>query len=86
MAKRFPDGIYFDKPHQNAPKFVLGRIALKREQFLAWLEGEAPNEKGYINLQVVEGKEGKKPYISVDEYQKPKTFAPKETTQEEAPF
>lgn len=67
MAKRYPDGIYFNRPSNNAPSFVIGKIAISRDKFLEWLKGEEANEKGYINLDVLDGKEGK-PYCQVNDF------------------
>lgn len=66
--KRFPEGIYFNHPHEKAPKFVIGKLSVHRQKFLDWLNGEDPNEKGYINFGIINGKQGK-PYIEVDTWQ-----------------
>lgn len=57
--KEFPKGIYWNKPRENAPSFVLGSIALNlsgidREQL-----NEKKNDKWYVYIDVLEGRDGK---------------------------
>jgi hypothetical protein len=68
MAEReFPKGVYFNLPRENAPEFVLGSIALN----LAWMDREQlnskKNEKWYVYLDVLRGKDWK-PYVAFNEY------------------
>lgn len=67
----YPKGIYFDKPRDNAPDFVIGRISIKKEALLEWLNETPANEKGYINLEVLNGRENK-PYIRINDYKSKK--------------
>lgn len=71
MPKRYPSGIYFNNPYYNAPDFVIGKISIKSNEFLEWFNSEAPNEKGYVYLDVLKSKDGK-PYCAVND------FVPKE--------
>ena len=72
----YPKGIYFDKPHEKAPDFVIGKISIKKEAMLEWLNEAEANEKGYINLDVLNGKEDK-PYVKINDYKpKPKEDYP----------
>lgn len=84
----FAKGIYFNKKREQAPDFVLGSIAIMRDEFILWLQSKEDNK---IYLEVLESKTDKKPYIKVSDY-KPKE-APKmteeqvdEMIQEEPPF
>lgn len=57
--KEFPKGIYWNKPRENAPSFVIGSIALNlsgmdREQLNA-----KKNDSGYVYIDVLEGRDGK---------------------------
>lgn len=63
--KEFPRGLYWNAPSPNAPTWVVGSLSINKEQFLGWLEKQAPNEKGYVRLNVKIGKEGK-PYVELD--------------------
>lgn len=67
----FAEGIYFNQPHEKAPDFVLGGIAVKPEVFSAWLERQTPNDHGYVRLKVNIGRNSGKPYVALDDY-KPK--------------
>ena len=69
MAKRYANGIYFNQPHPNAPEFVIGSLSINKQKFLEWLEREKANDKGYIKLDVLNGREDE-PYITVNEYGK----------------
>lgn len=55
---QFPAGIYFDRPRENAPEFVKGRISLQKDQLTEYMAKHA-NEKGYVNLDLLKSKEGK---------------------------
>ena len=66
--KNFVKGMWFNKPHEKAPSFVIGKLSIKLE-FSDWLQQQTFDEKGYINLDILMGKSGK-PYIAVNEYKK----------------
>lgn len=66
--KTYSEGIFFNKKHPNAPDFVLGSLSIIPEKFVSWLEQQVPDEKGYIRLQIKEGRE--KPYIELDTYKR----------------
>ena len=34
----FAKGIYFNKKREQAPDFVLGSIAIMRDEFISWLQ------------------------------------------------
>lgn len=72
MEKEYPKGIWFNQKRDTAPDFVLGSISISKQSFMEWLQGKEANDKGYINLDVLMGKE-EKPYIAVNNYQ-PKPF------------
>jgi hypothetical protein len=70
MAEKiYAKGIYFNKKGGNAPDFVLGKISIKKEALIEWLGSLEVNESGYINLDILEGKEGK-PFISLNTWKK----------------
>jgi hypothetical protein len=66
MTKRYPEGIRFFQKHKNAPDFVLASVSIDPKKLIQWLQGEEPNEKGYIRLDLLQGKEA--PYLTVNEY------------------
>ena len=67
MERKYPKGIWFNQPHPNAPDFVIGKISIKRQDFLEWLDKQNVNEKGYIYLDVKESREGE-PYCEVNDF------------------
>jgi hypothetical protein len=67
--KKFAKGFYGKQPRQSAPSFVKGTISIKLDDAIEWLEANV-NEKGYINLDILDGKEDKLT-ICLNEY-KPK--------------
>jgi len=69
----FADGIYFDKPREGAPDFVKGRVSIKAEEAIAFIQ-KHKNEKGYVNLDLLKAKEGGKLYFKLNQY-KPKDVA-----------
>jgi len=62
-------GFICDKPRENAPSFVKGRISFHYETFIAFLQANK-NEKGWTNFDLLEGKDGSY-YIKLNDY-KPK--------------
>lgn len=66
--KKYVKGLYYNFKHEKAPEFVLGKIAIKKLDFVEWLKITPANDKGYINCDILMGKE--KPYIVLNEYKK----------------
>lgn len=64
----FAQGIYFNKPHEKAPDFVLGSISIRSEVFSEWLAQQKTSERGYVRLKINVGKESGKPYVAVDDW------------------
>jgi len=67
--KKYAEGIYYNLPRKGAPEYVIGSVSFKKEQFLTWLTAQKENQAGYVNVDVLQGKE--KPYCKLNEYQKP---------------
>ena len=64
--KKFAKGFYGKQPRQGAPDYVLGSISIKTEDAIQWLQDNT-NSKGYVNLDILKGKEDKL-NISLNEY------------------
>lgn len=77
MEKTFAEGIYFDKPHEKSPDFVKGKISLQKDKLIDFVTKHA-NEKGYVNLDVKESREGKV-YIELN------TWKPEESKKPDYP-
>lgn len=60
----FVDGMRFEKPHQNAPEFVKGKISVNADNFTEFLN-KHKNEKGYININLKKSKAGNL-YLELD--------------------
>lgn len=71
-TKTYINGLYFNHPRPNAPEFVIGAISIKKEVLLKQLEELEANESGYINIDVLNGKENK-PYCVLNEFRKAKS-------------
>lgn len=80
MAKeiRFPLGMRYYAPRENAPDFVLGNISIDKHEFISFLE----KEDDKIQIDVLRSKSTGKPYLSVSDY-KPKQQAPQAPQPEE---
>jgi hypothetical protein len=76
--KVFADGFIF-KRSDNAPEWVVGKLSVKVEDAIAFLQANAKN--GWVNLNINSAKSGKF-YMEVDTWEKPKTdsegFTPKD--------
>jgi hypothetical protein len=64
-------GMYWGERHEKAPSFVKGRVSFHLERFLDWAKQQQPNERGYLNAQLLEKKDGSGLYFKLDTYQKP---------------
>ncbi len=58
MENKFIDGLFFNKPHENAPAFVKGNIKIQADKFIEYLKNNT-DYKGYISIDLLESKEGK---------------------------
>ena len=61
----------FVKRNEKAPEFVVCNLSIKTDDFIQFLE-ENTNEKGYVNLQVLKGKNKGTFYANIDNFT-PKT-------------
>ena len=69
MEKNYAKGL-FVKRNEKAPDFVVCNLSIKTDDFIQFLNGNT-NDKGYVNLQVLKGKDKGTFYATVD------TFTPK---------
>ena len=58
-------GLYAKKPHQNAPKFVISNISMKRLDLIEYLQNS--NDE-YINAQIKDGQKGY--YVELNTWKK----------------
>ncbi len=67
--KQYTKGIWFNQRTEKMPEWVIGKLSIKKNDFKNWLANQQPNDKDYINLDILMGKENK-PYICVNEYKR----------------
>lgn len=72
--KIFAEGFSF-KRRDNAPEFVVGRVSIKVEDAVAFLEKNAKN--GWVNIDVKQAKNGNY-YCELDNWESSKASTPKE--------
>lgn len=76
----FVDGLIVKAPHQNAPDFVKAQLSIKREELIAWLQGQG---RDWVNLDIKESRNGKW-YASLNDW-KPKQDGRDGSAQSAAP-
>lgn len=82
----FAKGLWFERPHTNAPSFVKGRMSVKVEEAVEWLQANK-SERGYVNLQLLLAKDGEKLYFVLDTFEpKPKEVDNGDLDASEIPF
>ena len=54
----FTEGFIFKKPGEHAPDFVKGEIAIKVDEFVAFLQKHKKSD-GWVNLNLKKSKSGK---------------------------
>lgn len=77
----FADGLRFDRPHENSPDFVKGRLSVNVSKFIDFLKEMRKlgyiSEKGYLNFDLKKSK-NETLYLQVN------TFKPKTKVEESA--
>jgi len=69
---QFCKGLYVNPPHEKAPDFVKGSISLKATDLCQFLsENRDTLNKGYLNLDILEKKDGSGWYAKINDYKKP---------------
>lgn len=66
--KVFAKGFWFERPHTNAPSFVKGRMSVKVEEAVEWLQANK-SERGYVNMDLLLAKDGEKLYFTLNDFQ-----------------
>jgi hypothetical protein len=71
----FASGAYFDR-NDKAPDFVVGRLSVNVDKFVAWLAEQERSEKGYVNMQVLRKRDGSGYYVALDTWKPTKQAQP----------
>lgn len=70
------DGFFFERPREGAPAFVKGRLSIKVDKAVQFLQ-ENQNEKGYVNADLLASKDNTKVYFKLNTFTpEPKNDAP----------
>lgn len=64
--KIFAEGIYFNERNEKMPDWVLGKISIKKDKLIPFLE-QQEEINGYINFDIKRGKNGK-PYMELNTF------------------
>ncbi len=80
--KIFADGMRYEPPSDKAPDWVKGKISIKVEAFIKFLQAQE-NERGWINLDIKVSKGGNY-YVELNTY-KPGQANPATATPEKPP-
>jgi hypothetical protein len=60
---KFVDGLRWSDPHPNAPDFVKGKLSIKVDELIKYLQANQSN--GWVNINLKESKGGKM-YFELD--------------------
>lgn len=64
---KLAEGFFFERPRPNAPEFVKGRMSVKVDEAILFLQ-EFKNEGGYVNLDLLLSKNGENLYFKLNEW------------------
>lgn len=62
------DGMFFKKPHENAPDFVKGSVSMKADELVAFLQKHKKAD-GWVNVDLLKSKDGSKLYFKLNTFQ-----------------
>lgn len=75
--KQFVEGIFVERPSENAPEFIKAKLSVKPAELMPFLEKHV-NNAGFVNLDLKESKAGKL-YLEVNSWKPEKPESIKET-------
>jgi hypothetical protein len=61
---KFIDGFFCKKPSEKAPQFIKGKVSIKKDKFINWLNTQ---ETEWVNIDILESQKGEF-YGKVDEW------------------
>lgn len=81
----FADGIMFQRPPENAPKWVKGKVSVNLKKFVDFLRDQRDagnvSSKGWVNLDLKESK-NRTLYFQVNTWKSPETKSVEEVKNE----
>lgn len=66
--KKFAQHIYFDRPREGAPSFVKGRMSIRRDDAIKYLQSLEASEKGYVYFDLLTSKDNSKLYFTLNDW------------------
>ena len=66
--KIFVSGMRFEKPKEGLPDFIRGKISIKVDELIPFLE-QNRNEKGWVNIDLKKSKEKGILYLELNTFQ-----------------
>lgn len=83
MAEKiYANGVFFNKKHPKQPEFVIGSLSIIKDKFTEWLNSQEPDARGYVRLQILNGREDK-PYLVVDTFKTTAKVEPEQVVENE---
>jgi len=68
---KLADGLFYYRPHEKAPDFVLADLSFHVQRIVTWLESQETQD-GFVKVQALQPKDSsKKPYCKINDYVKP---------------
>lgn len=83
MSNNLVKGAFVKKPSSNAPEFVKAKVSFNKS-FIDYLNENA-NDKGYVNVDLLESKEGKL-YFKLDDFVPNTATTPSVDNDSDLPF
>ncbi len=65
---KFAQHIYFDRPREGAPSFVKGRMSMKKEDAIKYLQTLEASDRGYVYFDLLTSKDNSKLYFKLNEF------------------
>ena len=72
---KFVNGMWFNKPNENAPDFVIADINISVDRFIEWLNEQEKSEKGIVRITGKRSKGGKY-YAELNDWKPAKNDVP----------
>jgi hypothetical protein len=79
----FASGFVFKRPHESAPKFVKGSLALKADEAIDFIKKHTKSD-GWVNLDLLASKDNTKLYLKLNDFKPEKKE--EEIKPEDIPF
>lgn len=82
--REWPKGMMFRRPEPNTPPFVKGRVSIQAKQLFEWVKANPDflSEKGYLNFDLLESRDGNTIYFQVNTYKKAEPELPPQEAKE----